>query len=258
MTDKDKMELVSAAIDGELDIDEQRELDALLASSPEAQSLKSDLEQMDSVLKGVPALDPPASLFTQIMAETRPTAVPGKTSVIDWLRQLVPGAGLRYALAASAGALVAAIIITADEPQSGPIDVADLVGTMAPGTGTDASNVLANFAYQADDIESTVQLRAIDSDLYLDIRTKSKAPLDIDINLGGVELSPLAMTQVEGQHRSVRIAGQNLKFQTEGTQHTTILLRRANATSLAGKADITIDLSSNGRLLQQGVLQATW
>jgi len=258
MTEKNELELVSAAIDGELDIDEQRELDALLATSAEAQALRSDLEQLDSLLKEIPEMDPPGFLLTQIMAQSQPEAAPKRASAFDWLRQFAPGAGLRYALAASAGALVAAIIITAAEQPPGAIDVADLVGTMAPGTGTDASNVLANFAYQADDIESTVQLRAADSELYLDIQSESGVPLDIDISLGGTELSPLAMAQVEGQHRSVQIAGQNLKFQTEGTQHTTILLRRADARTSAGNADITVELSSNGRLLRQGVLQATW
>lgn len=255
MTDDNKLELVSAAIDGELDDGEQRELDVLLNSSKEARDLKADLEQLDSMLKGVPELDPPESLHASIMAETEPRPAPGKSSAFDWLLQSLPGAGLRYALAAAAGAIVAAVIITTPPPQSASMDIADLVGTMAPGAG---ANVLASFSYDEGEVDCTVQLRLSDGRLFLDIQADTVEPLDIAVSLDGAGLWPQAMAQFEGQHRSIAFTGQEFELQAQGRQRTSILLRRIDERTSHGKADITIQYSIAGRLLRQGVLEATW
>ena len=255
MTEDNKLELVSAAMDGELDADERRELDALLESSAEARELKAELDQLDSMLKGVPELEPPASLHDRIMADAHPPRAASKASALDWLRQLTPGAGLRYAIAASVGAIVAAAVITFPAPQSVPMDVSDLVGAMAPGSD---SSELASFDYVEDGIDCTVQLRRSDGKLLLDIQAETSEPVDIAVSLGGAGLWPQAMAQFEGQHRSIAFSGQDFEFQVHGRQRTSILLRRVDGPMSHGKADITIKYSVGDRLLRQGVLEATW
>ena len=141
MTDQRELELISAAIDGELDIDERAELDMLLESSEEACELKAELEQLESLLKDVPDLEPPESLHAHIMAHAKPQRVKSKPSILDWLRPLIPGAGLRYALAAAAGALIAVIFINSQSMLPGTTDFADLCSRSATGFESPARRV---------------------------------------------------------------------------------------------------------------------
>ena len=50
MTDQRELELISAAVDGELGIDERVEVDLLLESSEEAREFTAELEQLVSLL----------------------------------------------------------------------------------------------------------------------------------------------------------------------------------------------------------------
>jgi hypothetical protein len=257
MTDLWELELISAAIDGEIDIDERVELDLLLESSEEAREFKAELEQLDSLLKDVPDLAPPESLHAQIMANARPQRVQSKPSTLDRLRPLIPGAGLRYAMTAAAGALLAVVFINTQPMLPGTTGFADLVGTMAPDIDSADANIIDSFAVREEGLESLVQLRLSGSVLFLDIHVDTAERLDISVDLGGAGLWPEALTQVEGHFESIAIAGQALQIEALGKQRMTILLRRVDDAAFAGEAKITLEFSSEGTLLQRGTLTAT-
>ena len=257
MTDQRELELISAAIDGELDIDERAELDLLLESSEEACELKAELEQLDSLLKDVPDLEPPESLHAHIMTHAKPQGLQSKPSILDWLRPLIPGAGLRYALAAAAGALLAAVFINSQSMLPGTTDFADLVGTMAPDTASADANIIDSFAVREEGLESLVQLRLSGSVLFLDIHVDTAERLNISIDLGGAGLWPDALAQIDGHFESIAIAGQALQIEALGMQGLTILLRRVDDAAFGGEAKIALEFSSEGILLQRGALTAT-
>ncbi len=257
MTDLWELELISAAIDGELDVDEQVELDLLLESSEEAREFKAELEQLDSLLKDVPDLAPPESLHAHIMANARPQRVQSKRSTLDRLRPLIPGAGLRYAMAVAAGALLAVVFINTQPMLPDTSDFADLVGTMAPDIASADANIIDSFAVREEGLESLVQLRLSGSVLFLDILVDTAERLDISVDLGGAGLWPDALAQIDGHFESIAIAGQALQIEALGKQRMTILLRRVDDAAFAGEATITLEFSSEGRLLQRGALTAT-
>ena len=257
MTNQRDMELISAAIDGELDFDERVELDLLLETSEEACELKAELEQLDSLLKDVPDLEPPVSLYADIMARVKLKPAPGEDSIVDWLRLLVPGAGLRYALAAATGAMLVAVFIGSQSMLTETIDFADLVGTMAPDIPSADAEIIDSYEVRVNGFESLVQLRRSGSALLLDIHAATDVPVNISVDVSGAGLWPDALAQIEGRSESIAIAGQAVHIEVLGTQRLTILLRRVDDAALAGEANITLEFSSEGKLLQRGSLTAT-
>ena len=254
MTEEQKLELISAAIDGELDADDRVELGLLLESSEEARELKSELEKLDSLLKDVPVLEPSESLHAQIMARVNSQRMP---SALNWARPLIPGAGLRYAIAAAAGALVVAIFISSQSMQPGTIEFKDLVGTMAPDKASGDANIVDSFAVREKGLVTLVQLRLNGADLLLDIDADTTQRLDISVDLGGTGLWPDALAQIDGRSESISIIGQVLRIETLGKQRLTILLGRVDDAAFTGEAKITLEFSSEGKLRQRATLRAT-
>lgn len=254
MTEQSKLELVSAAIDGELDADDRVELRLLLESSEKARELKSELEKLDSLLKDVPILEPSKSLHAQIMARVKPQRM---ASALDWLRPLIPGYGLRYAIAAATGALVVAVFISSQSMQPGTIDFKDLVGTMAPDNASGNANIIDSFAVREEGLVTLVQLRFNGTDLLLDIDADTTQRLDISVDLSGTGLWPDALAQIDGRSESISIVGQVLHIETLGKQRLTILLGRVDDAAFTGEAKITLEFSSEGKLHQRGTLTAT-
>jgi hypothetical protein len=82
--------------------------------------------------------------------------------------------------------------------------------------------------------------------------------LDIAADFGGAGLSPDLVAQVDGRAKSIAIAGQAMQVKTSGKQRLTILLRRVNDAKTAGEAEISLEISSEGRVLDTGVLTASW
>ena len=254
MTDNRELELVSAAVDGELDAKDQAELDALLESSAEAREFKSELEQLDSLMSSIPDVELPESLHASIMATTK--TVRRNASILQFLQSLRPGAGLRYALAASMGALVAAVIFQNQAILLDDMTITDLVGTMAPGTAFD-ENILGSFSFNEDGIESLVQLEYSHGFLVLVIQVDAKTPVDISVDLTGAGLEPSALAQVNSDFESIAIAGQTINMRAVGSQRMSVLLRRVDDTEFAGEATITFEFSNEGSLLRRDALTAT-
>lgn len=251
------LELLSAAADGELGADEQAELDQLLESSTEARESKAELDALETLLKGLPELEPPASLHTQIMARANPTTPPQEPAKYDWLGALVPGAGLRYALAAATGALVAAIFFNTGSMLSGPDDTTDLVGTMAPNPASANTDVLDSFTFREGAFESSVKLERNNGTLFLDVQMNAAAPLDISVDMTGAGFHADAIAQIDSDFDSISLVDRALSMRAVGEQRLTILLRRVDDAAPAGEANITLEFSSDGRLLQRGTLTAT-
>jgi hypothetical protein len=168
--------------------------------------------------------------------EQQPTKT--KPSAVSWWRDLMPGAGLRYALATGAGALIALVVVGGVPPVPSTVDYSDLVGTMSPGTDMGGTDILDSFSFSQEGLEGLIQLRLSGGIAFLDIQADTEKPLDISVDPGD--------------------AGQVVQVQALGQQRLTILLHREDDAVHSGAARITLEISSEGKLLDQGELKATW
>jgi hypothetical protein len=253
------LDLINAAVDGErLDAEQSAELDRLLAGSAEARKLKDDLERVDSVLRSMPAMDPPVDLQRRLLRQIPVSAQRGHSGAWQWLRDLRPGAGLRYALAASAGALLVALIIQGPATIDPSSDPAALVGTMIPNSARNESEVVATYDFRDDSSESRIELQRYEDTLLLDIRIAAGSPLDLAIGLADTGLAPDALAQFDGSVNSIAMSGDEIRLRAMGKQQVTILLRRAGGAAPAAEAKIALEFSSDGQVLERGSLPATW
>ena len=252
------LDLINAAIDGELGEQDTAELERLLADSAEAREIKADLERTDTVLRSIPELEPPHALHDTLVAGIPEHAAHKGSSLRYWLGQLRPGAGLRYALAASAGALVAAVVFNGPDKINGAADPSALVGTMAPGSARNDGEMIADYAFRSDASASQLRLQRYEDALLLEIRIDTQSPLDVSIGLADTGLAPGAVAQHDGIDGTIVMSPDDIRLRATGEQQISILLRRAGNAAPAGQADIALEFSSNGQVLEQGSLPATW
>jgi len=255
MTNDRKMELISDALDQELDIGNRDALKHLLDSSAEAREAQAGLEQLDTLLKHIPELEPPASLHARIMAQAKLAPAAPTTPKSGWRQTLLLGAGMRYALAAATGALVMAIFINSDSVLLEPVAITDVAGTMAQSSAA-ASDIIDTFAFADGDLESSIQLRRIDGLLVLSVEVESSEPVDISVDLSGAGLEADAITKQNSDFESIAIARSAVQMRAVGHQSLSILLRRVDDAAHAEKAEIRLEFSSNDRLLKRGALAA--
>ena len=258
MTDERQLELISAGLDGVLDDDEREQLDKLLQESDEARELNAEFEQLDSLLSDMPEVEPPASLRAQIMAQAAPRPEKKKFSMADFLQGLLPGAGIKYVLATGAGALMALVFLGGQPMEPGTIDYSELVGTMAPDAAVGNPDLLDSYSFGGDGFEGLIQLRLSGGMAFIDVSTDTDESLNIAADFSAAGLWPEAVAHISGRPESVAIAGQAVQVQTNGEQQLTILLRRADGTEPAEQAEISLEVSSEGELLDRGVLKAAW
>ena len=260
MSEERAFELLSAAADGELNDAEQAELDRLLEASPELSRFSTELGRIDAILRKVPDLAPPETLHDRIMTSVSRPAVKPAPEVkhgFSWFRSTTPFTALRYGMATAAGLVLAAAFYES-RGISEPVDLTELVGSMAPDRERDASDVLDTFAFHADGIESQVSLERRNGMLLLDIRVDAEAPVEISVDLASAGARLEALAQSEDSLESIEIDGRVLRMRAQGRRQLTALLRRAEVARLQGRETIGLEFSSEGRLLQRGSLTPAW
>ena len=258
MTDQRTLEMISAAADGELNASERAELEQLRENSAEARKFQAELAEMDSLLGDVPVVEPPSSLHLQIVNRVTLPENKADTSLLRWLKpqQFMPV--LRYGLAAAVGVLLAASFYESQSLFPSNHDFDDLVGTMAPSRVVAEADILDTFDFRKDGLASLVQLQRRDNDVFLDIQIDADASLDISVDMSSTGVRPSALAQLDSSLESIVVEDQALQLRATGQRRLTVLLRRVDDTSIAEEAKITLEFSSDGKLLEQGYLQATW
>jgi hypothetical protein len=258
MTDERTLEMVSAAADAELTESERAELEQLLENSAEARKFQAELAEMDSILGEVPVMEPPDSLHTQIVNCISLPQEKADSSFLGWLRPPKFMPVMRYSLAAAAGLLLAASFYESQSLFPSNHDFDDLVGTMAPSRVVAEADILDTFDFRSDGLESLVQLQRRNNDIYLDIQIDADVALSIAVDMSGTGVRPGALAQLDHSLESIVVEDQALQLRATGQRRLTVLLRRADDASIAEEAKITLEFSSDGRLLEQGSLQANW
>lgn len=213
-------------------------------------------DDIDRILRDLPAEEPPASLHRDIMAGIE-LPEPAARVRGHWLSAFGVLPALRYGGAAVAGFLVAAMIFRTPSLLDGAIDEWDVAGTMATDGVRSDPELLDYYDFDEGSVRGLVQLRSAEDALMLDIQFVAEEPVDIEADLSRAGLRPGTLSQFYGALQTVEISDESLKIRGNGRQRLIIELRNRDDAEVAGEATIGLVFSSNGRLLQQGTLAPT-
>ncbi|MEX2126452.1 MAG: hypothetical protein WD795_21335 [Woeseia sp.] len=250
------LELISAAADGELGDAERAELDRLLDESPEAREFQAELENLEALFGDIPLPDMPETLHADIMARVPLPQAISASPMFAWLR--APAPIWRYGLATAAGLLLAVAFYESPLFFSHTGNTIDLVGTMAPAGSRSDTDLVDSYAFRSDGLETLIRLERGHDSLLLDIRIDADEPVELAVNLAGAGARLEALSQSESPPESISLADRILHIQALGRRRITAHLRRVDDADFAGEAKIELELSSEGKLLQQGSLETTW
>lgn len=137
MPDQRAIELIQLRIDGVIGAAESDELEALLATDPEARALAAEFESLQHVLDTLPGEEPPATLAASIMARVRSAtrhAAPASFAAASAKRRRTIVSRIGLGLAAALAAVFAFVPSLRDS-----IDPRHASGTMIGDEATGAS-----------------------------------------------------------------------------------------------------------------------
>jgi hypothetical protein len=181
------------------------------------------------------------------------------SSILDWFRLPAPGAAFRYALATSAGLLLAVAVY--ESPPGffdGHQSASDLVGTMASASHRIQGAVLDSHTFSEPGLESNTQLRRLGNTLLLDVQIEAEEPLDIALDFSGAGVSLGSVTQERTPVETIAYADRVVRIRALGRGRIAIHLNRVADMELDREAKIELEYSSKGRLLKQGSLEPVW
>ena len=255
MSELRAFELLSAALDGDLSENEKAELEQLLGESEEARQMQRDLAELDRILSDAPNQTPPADMEDAIVKRITAGTPEPRRSFLGWLPTLSVGPVLRYGFSVAFGALLA-IAVYETQPDIGPSgDITELVGTMAPNADLPGREreILDSLSVEKTGVSSVARLERRDEALVIDVRIDTTQPVEISLDFAasGFEFEALAQSELE----SIEFAGENLRVKGSGQRRFAVLLRSRSRDPFRTGAEIDLEYSSDGDVLQQGTLR---
>lgn len=248
MIDQKDSELVQAGVDGELGAEGRRQLEALLAESPDARALHEDLIRLSEFIDRAPELPVPDSLHDAIV---RSVALPEPSPWRRWFDfSAWPGA-LRYGLAGAAAMMLTVVVYQAGDQLDPSRGYEDLVGTMASG-GPNAREI-DEVAFGGADARGEARLMANPDGYALAVELDLAAPTELAITLPDTALRFNAFAQGSDALSAVSWSGNQLSATADGRQRFVVLLSTASPDAVA-PGEITLSLSRNGTVLHAGAL----
>lgn len=249
MTSDRREELLSAALDGDLNDEERAELDALLADN-EGRQVANDYTELHSLLGKLAAATPPESLHDLIAGQVQlPAAAAPKKQGWQWLFP-----GIRYAVAVAAGAMAAVAVLTVD-PTIGNAPTGALTGSMAPAAATSGTAPAASYEFAGNGVDGRASLSWRESsELLLDLEFSAARPVEIAVSFGSHRLRVETFSGLDEGVESISLEDGTLAVRAQGRRRLQALVHFKD-----GKDDISdsirLEVSSDGELLDQGTLQ---
>lgn len=248
MTSDRREELLSGALDGDLSASEREELDALL-DSEEGRQIANEYTELHSLLGKLAAETPPDSLRELIADQVQLPA--GRSSKKHGWQWLFPG--IRYAVAVATGALAAVVVLNVD-PGTGSVPTGSLTGSMAPAAAQAETASIDRREFGGEGFEGRASLEARDTGLVLELEYAAATPVDISVRFGGSGLRVESLAALGEPLDSVSLSDDALTLRAEGRRRVQVELRRAGTANNQTNA-ITLEIASNGELLDSGMLE---
>ena len=186
MADSERLALIHAEIDGELEGRQRAELARALLADPEVQALREDLRRVCAALDALEEVDPPQELSRSIL-DALPQSSPSRA------RSWWSGPRLRYAAVIAAVLAMGAILYeTVESPRPAAGDVA---GTMA---AAGAPTTLDTAQLSSEVVSGRVSLYRDRAGLGLQFELVASAPVDVLVASDGHTLRVNGLDTREG------------------------------------------------------------
>lgn len=254
MMENEDRELIQAAVDGELDAEQQVRLDALLADSDEARELHEELTSLAALLARVPGVEPPDALHAQIIENVKLPQASGLRSLFSFSD--LPGF-LRYGLAATAAVVLTVAVYRGGSEMDPSTDYADMVGTIARGGPVAGGAVIDSFRLDEGGSVAEVKLLERQGVYALEFQLNSEEPLQFDVDFSGNGLAFDAFARQDQDLEAVSWSGDTLSARARGDQRFVILMRRTEGSAESG-ARIGLEISRQGETIRSGWLEPGW
>lgn len=247
MIDPRTEDLINAGLDGVLSDEETSELNESLARSAEARDYQASLTRMHNTLQALPPEAMPATLHQNISAAIsmrRPQPRPAVFKIAAW------PAAVRYGLAASLGMAVAVGIYETQPGTPGSADYRQMMGTIAPQNRDRLEN-LDKTELSEPGLSSHASLARSPDATMLEIQLDSDKAVDLSIDFADAGLRFQALTQTLNQLESFSVANNVIHARASGQQQFTVLLDHTTEARSGSRAEIRIEYSRDGKLIQR-------
>ena len=255
--------LINAGIDGELGPEEQRELKAVLESSPEAAAFRIELLELNNAFRNVQELDPPPALARNILDQVQLPARQKLFNLPGFLSGLNPVAG---GLAFAAGLLLAVGIYETGSQQATQQNTVNMVGTMVasdqgevPGQGDRATGQGDRLFLDLDGLSGTISMNVSENGQMLEFDLDSIQAIEVELDLEKAGLMVTGFAQDDRGDGSfidtLELLGGTMRVVNQGRHHFVVFLRQSPDSKDHGK-DIRIGISHDGQRVYENTLGA--
>jgi hypothetical protein len=241
------IDLINAAIDGEIDDADKAELQAYLDGSAEGRALHDELASLCSTLDDVSPEIPPPHMRHAIMNSVPKAPAPEERP--SFLQALFATPALKYAATFAAGVFLTLSIVDSSQVSDKAFDdVTGLVGTVAePVHSTLASSVSVDEI----GVAGTVSLRSAGSLLILDFDLVSKDPIEIEAGYRDPSLWFNGFAQLESEGTTVSAETGRVRLGMQGKRRYAVYLHNQ------GGRDATVSLRflANDEVIHEASLE---
>lgn len=246
------VELIHAEVDGKATDNELSTLREYLGSHPEAQEVRADLAKLTNVLSQVEQVETPSDLHTSILA-----ALPPRRPVLETVarnsspwRSRIPF--IRYGYALAAGLLIGAALTGIAFRSLTPLEKSDMYGTLAARQNAARYDAVGQTSLDYPDLGGSIQLSRSGSNSMIVFDLHSQKAVEVQVRFGGGQAGLMSFDQQPGAVPSFEAKEGTISFQSEGKQHTTIILKNEESAPLV----LDVRFYVAGKLIHQGTIGA--
>lgn len=217
------LELIHAKVDGEATDQELSALRDYLALHPEMKNVQAELVKLTDILGQVGELETPADLHGSILATLPPrrlVAEIGQRNSRSRFR--IPL--IRYGYALAAGLLVGAALTGIAFKSLSPVEKSDIYGTLAVRENAPRYVVVEQRNLDSPELAGSVELRRSGSNAMIIFDLHGQQAVEVELGFDGSQAGLVSFDQQPGAIRSVEAKKGTISFQSEGKQHSTVLL----------------------------------
>ena len=256
MLDQRSIDLINAGIDGELSPEEQRELKAILESSPEAVTFRVELLELNNAFRNMPELNPPPALARNILDQVKLPARQTLFNLPGFLTGLNPVAG---GLAFAAGLLLAVGFYETGSRKVTQQDTVNMVGTMVASDQVISPGQGDRLVLDLDGLSGVFSLNVSKNGqvLEFDLDSSQVVEIELDFEKAGLVVSGFAQDdRGDGSFiDTLELLGGTMRVVNQGKHHFVVFLRQAPGLKNQGK-DLRIGISRDGEQVYEDTLGA--
>lgn len=261
--DQDKLEQLSAALDGELDDAGQAEVNTLLEQDEEARAAHVALAATAGILGGVEAVTPPPHLRHAILdsymssrsskniASSRHATAP-VAGVRGWWDSLWSAPFVKYAGAFGFGVVVALVFASSDQNSRRAFDdVSGLVGTISQPGDLSAVNGDSRMVISKSEIAGSVVTYRQGSLMIIDLNLMTSSPVEIVAHFTAGDIWFNGFAQMDNPGTTVSAQAGEVRLRVEGNRRLAVYLHNDSGEATT----VSLKFYAAGELLHEGDLR---